>query len=210
MSLSQSRPLPQPLSPAQMDRLQRVRNLSRILDNSITLPGINYKIGLDPIIGLLPGGGDLLTGLMSVYVLVEAYRFGLPTATLSRMAFNILLEVVAGTVPTIGDLFDVVWKANARNVELLEQHLQQPQPTRRANQFFFVLIVALLIAAIIGVATFAILVVQFVWRAWLVASGRSGRQRLGGYSSLCFPAATAAYVFQRLQHLYFQRQGCSR
>ncbi|NEQ33565.1 MAG: DUF4112 domain-containing protein [Leptolyngbya sp. SIO4C5] len=165
MSSPQSRPLPPSLSPARLERLKRVRSLSRILDNSITLPGLNYRIGLDPIIGLLPGGGDLLTGLMSVYILVEAYRLGIPTATLGRMAFNILLEVVAGTIPTIGDLFDVVWKANARNVTLIEQHLQQPQSTRRPNQFFFVIIVALLIAAIIGVAAFAILVVQFVWRA---------------------------------------------
>ncbi|MGP1375378.1 MAG: DUF4112 domain-containing protein [Almyronema sp.] len=161
----QSRPLPQHLSPARIERLKRVRHLSRLLDNSITIPGINYRIGLDPIIGLLPGGGDLLTGLMSVYILVEAYRFGLPTSTLSRMAFNILLEVVAGTVPTIGDLFDVVWKANAQNVALIEQHLQQPQPSHRSNYLFFVVIVALLVAAIIGVATFAILVVQFIWRA---------------------------------------------
>lgn len=87
--------------------LKRLRQISHVLDKAIPVPGTKVRIGLDPILGLLPGGGDVLTGLMSVYIVFEGARMGVPAATLGRMGTNIVLDVLTGTVPVLGDLFDV-------------------------------------------------------------------------------------------------------
>lgn len=142
--------------------LQRVRGLSRILDNAIAIPGVGYRIGLDPLIGLIPGGGDLMTGLMSIYIVAEAARLGVPAATLGRMGFNILLELILGTMPMVGDLFDVVWKANAQNVALLEQHIRHPVPSRRTDKIFAIVLITGLITLVLGVATLSVLIVRRV------------------------------------------------
>ncbi|MDJ0708228.1 MAG: DUF4112 domain-containing protein [Leptolyngbyaceae cyanobacterium MO_188.B28] len=140
---------------AQAAALKRLRALSHLLDNSIPIPGVG-RIGLDPILGLLPGGGDLFSGLISAYIVIEGARLGAPAASLTRMAFNILLEVFVGSAPILGDLFDAAWKANAKNVELIEAHVQNPQPSRPANPGFVLLLVAGLLAVIIGVIALAL------------------------------------------------------
>lgn len=142
--------------------LKRVRRLSHLLDNAITLPGIGYRIGLDPLIGLLPGGGDLVTGLMSVYIVVEGVRLGMPARTLGRMGFNILLEVITGTIPLFGDLFDVAWKANVQNATLLERYLDSPKPHSLSDRLVGGLIIAALIALIVGVSVLMIGLVRWV------------------------------------------------
>jgi hypothetical protein len=155
--------LPLKLSAQRADVLTRLRYLSHLLDNAVPIPGLGYRVGLDPLIGLVPGGGDLFTGLISVYIVAEAARFGVPAATLGRMGFNILLEVLAGTMPMVGDLFDVTWKANAQNVRLLERHLQAPVPSRRADKIFAVILIAGLLAVIVAIATLSLWIVR-----WLV------------------------------------------
>ena len=141
--------------------LRRLRALSHVLDNAIAIPGIGYRVGLDPLIGLLPGGGDLVAGFISIYVVAEAARLGVPAATLGRMGLNILTEVVIGTVPMIGDLFDVAWKANARNVDLVERHLQ-PIPSRRADKLFAIILIAGLLVIVVGAATLSLLFVRWL------------------------------------------------
>ncbi|MEM6252627.1 MAG: DUF4112 domain-containing protein [Cyanobacteria bacterium P01_D01_bin.156] len=148
--------------PTEARSLNRLRSLSRILDNAIAIPGLGYRVGLDPLIGLLPGGGDLMTGLISIYIVVEAARFGVPAATLGRMGFNIVLELLVGTMPVIGDLFDVAWKANAQNVALLEEHIRHPLPSRRADKVFAIILITVLIAFVLGVATISLLIVRWV------------------------------------------------
>ena len=142
--------------------LQRLQNLSHILDNAIAIPGLGYRIGIDPLIGLLPGGGDLMAGLISIYVVAEAARMGVPAATLGRMGLNILVEVLMGTVPMIGDFFDVVWKANVRNVDLLERHIRNPRPSRRADQLFAIILITGLVVLVVGAATLSLLFVHWV------------------------------------------------
>ncbi|MCG8364122.1 MAG: DUF4112 domain-containing protein [Pseudanabaenales cyanobacterium] len=146
---------------AQAATLQRLRALSHLLDNAIPIPGLG-RIGLDPILGLLPGGGDLFAGLLSAYIVIEGARLGAPAASLTRMVFNILLEVLLGTAPVVGDLFDAAWKANAKNVALLEAHMQNPQPSRQADKRFVILLIAGLFAAIIGVATLSLWLLRWV------------------------------------------------
>ena len=108
--------------------LNRIRKLSRLMDTAIRIPGINFRIGLDPIIGLVPGAGDLVSTAFSGYIIFLATRFGLPREVLARMVFNIGLEAVVGSVPLLGDLFDAYYKSNVRNLALLEQHLQAVEP----------------------------------------------------------------------------------
>ena len=148
--------------------LKRVRALSHLLDNAIPIPGLGYRIGLDPILGLLPGGGDLFSGLLSAYIVIEAARLGASAASLTRMVFNILLEVLVGTAPMVGDVFDAAWKANAKNMALLEAHMQNPQPSHRADKLFVILLIIGLLAVIIGVAAFSL------WLLSLVLGGIGG------------------------------------
>lgn len=105
--------------------LNRIRRLSRLMDTAFHIPVINFKVGLDPIIGLIPGAGDLVSTAFSSYIIFLAARFNLPSAILSQMIFNVALESVVGSVPLIGDLFDATYKSNVRNLALLEQHLEQ-------------------------------------------------------------------------------------
>jgi hypothetical protein len=96
-----------------------MRFFSRLLDNSILLPG-GYRIGLDPIIGLVPAVGDFFAATLSVWLIYDAARLGVSKTTLARMTMNVLVESVVGAVPLLGDVFDAVWKANARNMDLVE------------------------------------------------------------------------------------------
>ena len=142
--------------------LKRIRSISHLLDNAIAIPGIGYRIGLDPLVGLLPGGGDLMTGLISIYIVAEAARLGVPAATLGRMGLNILVELVVGTMPMVGDLFDAVWKANAQNVALVERHIRQPRPSGRVDKVFAILLIAVLSALVIGIAALSVMIVRWV------------------------------------------------
>ena len=108
--------------------LNRIRQLSRLMDTAIRIPGTGFRIGLDPIIGLLPGGGDLISTAFSAYIIYLATRFGIPGKDLKKMLFNIGLEAVVGTVPLVGDLFVAYYKSNIRNLAILEQHLQAAEP----------------------------------------------------------------------------------
>ena len=108
--------------------LNRIRKLSRLMDTAIRIPGTGFRIGLDPIIGLIPGVGDLISTAFSAYIIFLATRFGIPRQDLTRMIFNIALEAVVGTVPLVGDLFDAYYKSNIRNLALLEQHLTAVEP----------------------------------------------------------------------------------
>lgn len=103
--------------------LRRARVLARLLDDAVRIPVVDVRVGLDSIIGLLPIGGDVVTGIVSLYVVFEAARAGVPKPTLVRMLLNIALDVAVGSVPVVGDVADVVWKANRRNVELFERHV---------------------------------------------------------------------------------------
>lgn len=133
----------------------QARALARILDDSIRLPGTDFRIGLDPIIGLIPGIGDLLGGGLSAYILWLGARAGAPVPVLARMFLNIAIEMIVGTIPLLGDLFDAGWKANQRNVDLLEEYLDDSRRAVVSSWVFVALaIVALagLVAATIWVA----------------------------------------------------------
>ncbi|EGK87256.1 MULTISPECIES: DUF4112 domain-containing protein [Microcoleus] len=108
--------------------LNRIRKLSRLMDTAIGIPGTKFRIGLDPIIGLVPGAGDIVDTAFSAYLIYLATRFNLPQKTLGKMIYNIGLEAVVGSVPLVGDIFDAFYKSNMRNLALLEEHLEAVEP----------------------------------------------------------------------------------
>ncbi|MGB3532392.1 MAG: DUF4112 domain-containing protein [Microcoleaceae cyanobacterium] len=144
--------------------VRKLRKLSNVLDNAIAIPGTSYRIGLDPILGLIPGGGDLVGGVLSAYIVFKAFEFGVPRKTLVQMATNIALETVAGTIPVLGDVFDVAWKANVKNVELLESYFELPADEQQpANRWFVLLLIAGLLLLILVVAILGLAVIGLVW-----------------------------------------------
>lgn len=117
--------LPANASPEERAALQRTRTVAQLLDDAIPVPGIDYRIGIDPLIGLLPVSGDIVTGVIGLYVVAEAALVRAPPALLARMLFNLVADIAIGTIPIIGNVFDAVWKANVRNVELFEEYVAE-------------------------------------------------------------------------------------
>lgn len=105
--------------------IERVRKIANLMDSAFTIPVIRKKIGLDPLLGLLPGGGDVIGAIMSAYALWVAYELRLPKPVMTRMAVNILLDVLIGSIPVVGDVADAFWKSNQINLKLLEEAYQQ-------------------------------------------------------------------------------------
>lgn len=105
------------------------------MDNSIRVPFTGWRIGLDPLLGLLPGTGDLIGWAVSVHLMVAAAQLGGGAALLLRMLGNIMVDAATGVVPILGDLFDAAWKANVRNLRLLEEHVADPTTTARRSKW---------------------------------------------------------------------------
>ena len=105
------------------DRIARIDALATLLDTAFILPGTNIRFGFDAMIGLIPGIGDAITTLMSLYIVREARALGAPRHLVARMLVNVALDGVIGAVPLLGDAFDVMWRANRRNMALLQRHL---------------------------------------------------------------------------------------
>ncbi|MDX2216932.1 MAG: DUF4112 domain-containing protein [Oculatellaceae cyanobacterium bins.114] len=142
--------------------LQRVRVVGKLLDNAVQIPGTSYRVGLDPLLGLLPGGGDAVGFVLSAYIVLEALRFRLPKETIIRMSTNLLMDAVVGSVPVLGDIFDVTWKANARNLALLEAHVANPRPQRAADRWFVIAVVIGLVLLGVGIITLVFLLVKLL------------------------------------------------
>ena len=104
-------------------RLKRLRRLAWLIDGAFGIPGTRFRFGLNSLIGLVPVGGDAILGAISLYIVYEAAQLGVPGPQLVRMIANVGVEVVGGSVPIVGDLFDMALKANLRNLAIIERHL---------------------------------------------------------------------------------------
>lgn len=144
---------PEPTDPAAARRLRRLRWLAWILDGAI--PVGPWRIGIDPLLGLIPGLGDWLGAVASGYIVYEAARLGVPGPVLLRMVGNILVETIIGIVPVLGDAFDFAWKANLRNIDLIDRHYRGAVSARPAGK----------IGIAVGIFLFAVLAV-FVGMLW--------------------------------------------
>jgi hypothetical protein len=142
----------------------RLARLAWLLDSSIPIPGTGFRIGLDALIGLVPGIGDLIGVLLSSYIVKEAWRMGAPKSMLLRMAFNVAVEGVIGAVPFLGDLFDMAWKANQRNLRLLRGHHADARAAAKSSRAFVGCLAIALLLLLIFVAAVAAGIWQLVAR----------------------------------------------
>lgn len=147
--------------------IKRIDRLAYWLDNSIKLPGINYRIGYDALIGLVPGVGDAVALGLSAFIVWEAARVGAGRTALVRMIGNVALEMLVGAVPVLGDLFDATYKANARNINILYEHLGVDAARRQpVSQTRLVLLIAGVLVLALVVCVFLVWgLVEFV--AWV-------------------------------------------
>jgi Domain of unknown function (DUF4112) len=148
------------------DDARRVRALARALDSAIHIPGTGIRLGLDSIVGLVPGIGDLAGAAMSGYIVLASARMGVPPAVVGRMILNLGVDTLVGSVPLLGDLFDVGFKANIRNAALLDRHLGEPVVARRSSRLaIFAAVAGIVVLAAVGVGL-AVLAVRAL--NWLV------------------------------------------
>jgi hypothetical protein len=144
-------------------RDETLRGLEILLDEAFRIPGTRIRFGIDGIIGLVPGLGDVLAGILSLVIPLAAWIRGVPYITLVRMAVNLGIGVLVGTIPIFGDAFDIAWKANRRNYRLLTRHLGEPRRHKWRDWAFLSLIIAA-----IGLV-FALPVLFTLWLlAWLL------------------------------------------
>ncbi len=159
-----TRPLVPEVGTLDAGRLERLRWLSELLDNSIPVPGTNFRFGIDTIIGLVPGVGDLIGGALSGYIILEAARLGVPRSLLARMGYNVLVDVAVGSIPLLGDLFDAGFKANLRNLALVNTHVAAPATARRAGRRFVLLLAGGIFLFVAAAVAAGILLVQLLDR----------------------------------------------
>ena len=146
--------------------------LALIMDDFLRVPGTNFRVGLDPIIGLLPGLGDTASAIISALGLVYAARTGLPKVVLARMAANILINELVGVIPGIGDAFSFWFKSNRRNYELLQRYRAAPTRARRSDWIFLALVLGLLFIIVCAGLIVSFAVLWIIGHA-LSSSGRS-------------------------------------
>jgi hypothetical protein len=154
-----------PADPAARD----LERLARWMDSVFRIPGLGWRFGWDVILGLFPGAGDVATSLVSIYIFAAANRYGVPRIALVRMALNIVIDLVVGAIPLVGDAFDVYWKSNQRNVELLRRHVEASPAAARKLRTGDRLFVAGL-AMIVMLLTVASIALAYWIVSWIVTS----------------------------------------
>ena len=117
---------------------RRIGRMTHLLDELIEVPGTSIKLGLDPVIGLIPVAGDALSALAGGWVILEASRFGLPRVVLARMVVNLALDLGIGAIPLLGDAYDLLFRSNSRNLELFRKHALDPAASTRGEQALFI------------------------------------------------------------------------
>jgi hypothetical protein len=158
-------------SSAPSDRhLEQLRRFAWLLDSQFRVPGTNFRFGLDAVVGLIPGIGDFAGAIASTVFLAQALRMGAPRVVLGRMVANILVETLVGAIPGLGDLFDATFKANRRNMRLLERLTESPELTHRASRRYLIGIAIAIAAALLVIGILAVIIGVMVVRA--ITEGR--------------------------------------
>lgn len=150
-----------------MDKAQikqdKLNRLAWLMDSYFRIPGTQIRFGLDGLIGLIPGFGDALGAVISSHILTQAAQMGVPKSILLKMAFNIGFDAILGIVPVIGDVSDIVWKANQRNVQLLNDYLNQPEETVIHSRLFVGILGLLAFGVVVLIGIFSFLVMRWLW-----------------------------------------------
>ena len=146
-----------PTAPANVTALRR---LARLLDEAVRVPGTDIRFGLDAVLGLVPGAGDVAGAVLSAFIILQAARLGASRSILTRMVMNVAVDSIVGTVPVLGDLFDVGWKSNMRNAALLERYVERPQATRTASRWAVTGAVAAVALIVVGAVALVVALVR--------------------------------------------------
>lgn len=143
--------------------IESARALARVLDTAIGIPGTKLRVGLDALLGLIPGAGDAVGAALSGYIILAAARAGASRPVLLRMVGNVVLDTVIGAIPVLGDLFDVAFRSNTRNVALLERLAVDPVTVDRGSRRLGALVIAILVLVILGIVTLGFLLARMLW-----------------------------------------------
>jgi uncharacterized protein DUF4112 len=145
--------------------LERLKRLSWLLDTAIGIPGTRYRFGLDAIVGLVPGIGDAIGAIFSSYIIFQAARLGVPNLTLARMIGNVLVDTIVGEIPLLGDMFDVGFQSNVRNLSLIERHVHRPAAAKAQSRRVLVVLGIALLTLVVGIVAVGVVVAQLVLNA---------------------------------------------
>jgi hypothetical protein len=137
---------------------RRIGRVTRLLDELISVPGTSVKVGLDPVIGVIPVVGDAVAAGVGAWLIAEAANFGVPRIVLGRMVLNLLVDLGIGAIPLLGDVYDVFFRSNSRNLDLFRRHALDPGASTRGERAFFVG----LLLAIVGTLWLAFLALRAV------------------------------------------------
>jgi len=132
---------------------RRIGRVTTLLDDLVTIPGTSTKIGIDPVIGLIPFAGDAVAALVGGWLILEASRFGVPRVVLGRMVLNLAVDLGIGMIPIIGDLFDIAFRSNSKNLALFRRHALDPTASTRGEQALFIGLALLIVGIVWLVAT---------------------------------------------------------
>jgi hypothetical protein len=150
------------MPPPRITNLDALRRWATLLDSAFRVPGTRIRFGLDAIIGLIPGLGDLSAPVFAAVLLVTGFKLRLPAIVQARMVFNAALDMLLGLVPLLGDLVDVAWKANLRNLALLERHAHPGVPPAQGDYIF--VIVGIIVLTFVALAP--IILLGYVLTRW--------------------------------------------
>jgi hypothetical protein len=148
------------LTQGQQQRLTALRRVAELMDSAFVVPGTSYRIGLDPIVGLVPWIGDLVSPIFTIALLWQARDVRVPKVVLLRMIFNAGIDALIGMVPIAGDLFDFGWKSNQMNMALLERHAYEEHRPSVADWMFVLAMIAIVVV---------VAVIPFFVAGWLIS-----------------------------------------
>ena len=136
------------------EKLLRLKLLGNRLDEIITIPGTKYKIGIDPIIGIFPVIGDLLGSILSIYIIYSGSKMGVSSQVIAKMSLNLGIDFTVGLIPIFGDIFDMGWKANKKNIELIEKNINQTKENNGFNNLIIATLTILILVVFLMILGF--------------------------------------------------------
>lgn len=152
-----------PKSPELVRTQEQLDHFAYLLDNCFEIPGLKWRFGVESLIGLVPGLGDIVSGVLGLLLLLRAIQFELPVIVIVRMALNNLIDLAVGAIPVVGDLFDFVWKSNTRNMKLFHQYAEQPERGTRRHWLFLVGLISGFAASCIGIIAATVWLLSYLF-----------------------------------------------
>lgn len=150
--------------------LVALRKFSILMDEAVGVPGTKFRFGLDPLLSLIPGIGDVISALLSAWIVAGALRHRVPMRKICLMVFNILLDMTIGEIPLLGNLFDVVFEENVINMRILMRHRNRQLPPRKLSEVAGTVAVIVLVIIVVGILAVAALIAGVIW----IAAQRNG------------------------------------